>query len=307
MNLFFSGVGKGVIETDERLGSPRYRLFSCHGDYFKYAQKTGPLVATIDSDFEIMLDSGAFTAWTKGQEITLDHLIRDYSTLIDEFGFDINKIWLINLDKIPAEPGRDPTPTELREAIQISDANYHKLVDVFGDRIIPVFHQGEDESRLEEVCNMARYICVSPRNDLGEAFRRTWASEVHSKLPDGVRTHGLATTGHPMMATVPWHSVDSATWILLAAYGHIIFNTKLQTISISEDQPNKHDIDKHYINISEPQKEVLHEGLEKWGFTVEALQNDFVERAIWNRLMMTELYRSLGEVTRPAQEGLFDL
>lgn len=307
MNLFFSGVGKGVIETDERLGSPRYRLFSCHGAYFKYAQKTGPLVSTIDGNFEIMLDSGAFTAWTKGEEVTLDHLIRDYSTLIDEFGYDIEKIWLINLDKIPAEPGRDPTPAELREAIRISDENFHKLVDVFGDRIIPVFHQGEDEARLAEVCNMARYICVSPRNDLGERHRRTWASEVHGKLPDGIRTHGLATTGYPMMSTIPWHSVDSATWIMLAAYGHVLYNEKLQAVSISDDQPNRHDLDKHYINISDAQKEVLHQLMDEWGFTYDGLRSDFVERAIWNRLMMTRLYRSIGEVKVPIQEGLFEL
>lgn len=307
MNLFFSGVGKGIIECDERLGSPRYRLFSCHGAYFKYAQKTGPLVGTLDDQFEIMLDSGAFTAWTKGEEVTLDHLIRDYSTLIDDFGFDINKIWLINLDKIPAEPGRDPTPSELDEAIKISDDNFHILRETFGDRIVPVFHQGESEKRLSEVCDMASYICVSPRNDLGERHRRTWASEVHAKLPKGIRTHGLATTGYPMMSTIPWHSVDSATWIMLAAYGHIIYNEKLQCVSISDDQPNKHDIDKHYINISNAQKEIVVQQMEDWGFTYDGLRSDFVERAIWNRLMMSRLYRSLGEVTQPLQEGLFEL
>ena len=145
MNLFFSGVGKGIIEADERLGSPRFRLFSCHGAYFKYAQKTGPIVSTIDDQFEIMLDSGAFTAWTKGEEVTLDHLIRDYRTLIDDFGYGKEKVWLINLDKIPAEPGRTPTPYELEEAIKISDENFHRLTDKFGDIVIPVYHQGEGE------------------------------------------------------------------------------------------------------------------------------------------------------------------
>jgi hypothetical protein len=307
MNLFFSGVGKGVIETDARLGSPRYRLFSCHGQYFKYAQQTGPLVSQIDDQFEIMLDSGAFTAWTKGEEVTLDHLIRDYGTLIEDFGYDISKIWLINLDKIPAEPGRDPTPQELDEAIKISDENFHTLRETFGDRIIPVFHQGEGEGRLAEICSMARYVCISPRNDLGETYRRTWAKETHQKIPAGVRTHGLATTGHPMMTTIPWHSVDSATWIMIAAYGHIYFNEKLQSVSISDDQPNRHEIDQHYINIPEQQKEMLHSMMDEWGFTYDGLRSDFVERAIWNRLMMTRLYRSIGEIHHPVQAGLFDL
>lgn len=307
MNLFFSGVGKGVIETDERLGSPRFRLFSCHGAYFKYAQKTGPLVSTIDSSFEIMLDSGAFTAWTKGEEVTLDHLIRDYRTLIEDFGYGTEKIWLINLDKIPGEPGRTAGPEEVAEAIKISDDNFYRLEKEFGDIVVPVYHQGEDEARLAEVCRMASYICISPRNDLGENHRRTWSQEVHSKLPSGIRTHGLATTGFPMMTTVPWHSVDSATWIMIAAYGHVYYNAKLQSISISDDQPNKHDIGKHYINIIDEQKEVLHGLMDEWGFTYDALRSDFVERATWNRLMMSRLYRGIGEVTRPPQPGLFEL
>lgn len=307
MNLFFSGVGKGVIETDPRLGSPRYRLFSCHGSYFKYAQKTGPLVSEIDDQFEIMLDSGAFTAWTKGEEVTLDHLIRDYSTLIDEYGYDISKIWLINLDKIPAEPGRDPTPDELSEAIRISDENFHILRERFGDRIIPVFHQNEDQARLAEICSMARYVCISPRNDLGEKHRRSWAKEVHHKIPEGVRTHGLATTGYPMMTTVPWHSVDSATWIMIAAYGHIYSKPDLSLISISSDSPNRHDLGKHYHTVSDVERNRLDDLMEEWGFTVEALESDFVERAIWNRLMMSQLYRSIAEVKQPFQEGLFDL
>ncbi len=306
MNLFFSGVGKGVIECDERLGSPRYRLFSCHGAYFKYAQKTAPLVATIDDEYEIMLASGAFTAWPKGEEVQLDGLIDDYAELIDTIG-DIKKVWLINLDKIPGEPGRTAGPDELAEAIKISDENYHRLEDKFGERIIPVYHQGENEERMEVVAAMGQYVCVSPRNDLGEPHRRSWAQEVHGKLPDGVRTHGLATTGYPMMTTVPWHSVDSATWILIAAYGHVYFNERLQTMSISDDSPNIHEADKHYVNIIPEQKEVLHGLMDQWGFTYDNLRSDFVERATWNRLMMSQLYRSVGEINRPRQEGLFEL
>lgn len=306
MNLFFSGVGKGTIETDERLGSPRYRLFSCHGAYYKYAWNTGPLVATIDDNYEIMLDSGAFTAWSKGDEVHLEDLIESYSNLIDHFKCP-EKIWLINLDKIPGSPGITAGPEEIQEAIKISDENFHKLVDVFGPRVIPVFHQNEDEDRLDEVAKMAEYICVSPRNDLGEKHRRTWAKEVHGKLPPGTKTHGLATTGYPMMRDVPWHSVDSATWIMLAAYGHILARTDLKSISISDDQPNKYEEGKHFINISQQERDQLMAKIDEWGFTYDGLRTNFVERATWNRLMMSELYRSLTQVSCPVQPGLFDL
>ena len=42
--------------------------------------------------------------------------------------------------------------------------------------------------------------------------------------------------------------------------------------------------------------------------TIEDLQEDFVYRAIWNRLVQSEIYRAVPEeVVRPQQDGLFDL
>lgn len=307
MKLFFSGTGKGVVEMDGRLGTPRYRLFSCHGAYLNYAKKTTPLVATIDNDFEIMYDSGAFTAWSKGEEVTLQHLIDVYGALLDEFSGTASAIWLINLDKIPGSPGRTATTAELEEAIKISDENYHILRDKFGDIVLPVFHQNESAARLQEVCAMTNYICVSPRNDLPEASRRRWAAEVHTKLPAGISTHGLAATGYPMMSRVPWGSVDSASWIMLAAYGKIYRSENLQAIAISAESPAKHIEDAHFDNISPYEQQQLVALMDAWGFTVEGLQNDFVERSIWNRLMMSSLYRSITVVNVKIQDTLFPL
>ncbi len=253
-----------------------------------------------------MLDSGAFTAWSKGEEVVLPELIEVYSRLIDVIG-DIEKVWLINLDKIPGSPGVTASPSEIEDAIRISDDNYRVLEERFGNRIVPVFHQNEDEERLAEVCRMGAYICVSPRNDLGERHRRTWAKEVHGKIPKGVRTHGLATTGYPMMTTVPWHSVDSATWIMIAAYGHIYATPELYIVSISDDSPNRHLAGKHYINLTEPEREAVDRRMKEWGFTWDGLRADFVERATWNRLMMSELYRGIEYENLVEPIGLFDL
>lgn len=308
MRVFFSGIGKGSVEADERLGSPRYRLFSCHGNYINYAFKTIPLCSTIDNEFEVMLDSGAFTAWTKGEEVKIEELKRSYGMLLDKYGGNGQQFWLINLDKIPGAPGRTAEPEEIDEAIKISDENYHKLVDEFGDIVLPVFHQGEPESRLKEVAEMGGYINISPRNDVGERVRVRWSKEVHSKLPRGIKTHGLAATGLPMMQDVPWHSVDSASWIMVASYGHIWWPKIMTIVSISDDSPNRHLADKHYVNLSRAEQEYFEEFAEQMGMTIDELRSDFVFRAIWNRMVQSQIYRSVPEeVVRPLQDGLFDL
>jgi len=308
MKVFFSGIGKGTVEGDPRLGSPRFRLFSCHGNYFQFALKTFPLCATIDQEFEVMLDSGAFTAWTKGEEIEVEELIRTYGTVLDKWGHLATKCWLINLDKIPGSPGRTAGPEEMDEAIRISDVNYERLVKEFGDVVLPVFHQGESSARLAEVAAMGDYINVSPRNDMGERLRVKWAKEVHSKLPPGVRTHGLAATGLPMMQDVPWHSVDSASWIMVASYGHVWWPGTMQLVSCSDDSPTRYEAGKHYTTMAEPQQKAFEAFAEKYGMTMDELRSDFTHRMIWNRLVQSEIYRDIpAEVSKPLQDGLFDL
>jgi len=308
MHIYYSGVGKGVIEADERLGTPRYRLFSCHGSYVKYAKATSPIVAKIDDNYEIMLDSGAFTAWTKGEEVHLPHLVDVYAELVDIIG-DLNKVWFINLDKIPGKPGETATEEQLAEAIKISDENYAVLNEKFPNRVLPVFHQNEDEARLKEVCDMSGgYVCISPRNDLGETYRARWAAETHHLLPEGIRTHGLAATGTQMMTKVPWLSVDSATWILIAAYGGIFIDTNFRIVGVSETSPTRHDKNAHVTTLADPERDYLYDLMKKWKFTLEELGTIFESRALWNRMMMTELYRSIGDTSHlPVQKGIFDL
>ena len=99
----------------------------------------------------ILLDSGAFTAWNKGDEVSVDEVLGKYSRFIEGAGSLFDEIWMINLDKIPGERGRDPTLAELKEAVEVSDRNFEILVKEFGNHVLPVFHQGEATSRLYEV------------------------------------------------------------------------------------------------------------------------------------------------------------
>lgn len=196
----------------------------------------------------ILLDSGAFTAWNKGEVTTVDDVRRKYSAFINKAGDLFDEIWGINLDVIPGEKGRDPTPDELKRAVEVSDINFEILVKEFGDIILPVYHQGEAIERLAEcvaqVDGKSNYICVSPRNDLAEGLRVNWSRDAHAELKrkwPHIMTHGLATTGNRMVRTVPWYSGDSAAWVQHGGYGMIdIFH--------DEDHSFGRKPEPHYMN-----------------------------------------------------------
>lgn len=279
-NYYFSGVW---MPTDEEFasyfGSIPCRLLSCHGSYYKFAKQwteallehSGPKKNTI------LLDSGAFTAWNQGHEVTLDQLAPLYWEYMEKFWSSVTEVYLINLDKIPGSPGRTPDAAEIEYCIQVSDQNYQELRRLFGDRVLPVFHQGESEDRLKQVCDMGEYICVSPRNDLAEVQRVKWSREVHSKIPRTVKTHGLAATGIDMMTTVPWYSVDSASWIFTASTGGIMLclNGQLLSFGVSEKNPGRFTQGQHLCNLpSYTLEAAVLPRLAQLGYTIEQLAEE---------------------------------
>lgn len=308
MNYFFSGIGTFTGELKERLAMQcTHRLQSCHGSYIKSAYQWADLAMRNKGHQELMLDSGAFTAWTKGDEVHLDHLMHVYGDMLDKYKDSMKEIWLINLDKIPGSPGRTAGIDEINEAIAISDTNFSKLVSAFGDRVLPVFHQNENEQRLEEVVQMAPYVCISPRNDLPEKSRVSWSQYVHGLQPT-MKTHGLATTGSKMLTTVPWHSADSASWVFAGAMGNItlLLNQKVASISMSDESPSKKDMGKHYDTMPNAMQEVIAARIEKHGFTVDEIKTGHGNRMAFN-MLETMAWMEVLETNVVEQPGLFAL
>ena len=187
----------------------------------------------------IMLDSGAFTAWNKGHVIALDEVKAAYSSFLSKAGDLFDEVWLINLDRIPGSKGMAATDDEKALAIEESDRNFAALKAEFGDRVLPVFHQGEEKARLLEVIDQAAgYLCLSPMNDLPERERWLWARRTAQALFDlrcNVQTHGLATTGNEMIRESFLFSGDSAAWKRHGGFG---------VVDLMEDEPT---IDRHVI------------------------------------------------------------
>src|SRR5262245_25584939 len=101
---------------------------------------------------KVMLDSGAYGAWKRDQQLDLDEYIafvKRYEALLGSY---------INLDLI-ADGGQ---PQDLERAAAISYENLKRMKDA-GLSAIPVFHQGEQWAWLERMLSDGeKYIALAP-------------------------------------------------------------------------------------------------------------------------------------------------
>ena len=311
LKFFMSGNMGRAGEEEERLAVElECRLCSCHDAYVRDAKRWAGIASRKETGItKMLLDSGAFTAWSKGKRVDINHLIATYSDVMSFADHSKVKIWLINLDVIPGSIGVTASATDVDEAIKQSDINFNILVKEFGDCVVPVYHQNETEARLREVVSMANYICASPRNDLPEWTRVQWSEEVHQKIPAGTRTHGLATTGALMMSRVPWWSVDSAAWLYSGAMGKVdaLDNNKWVSINISKESPDVYNQGKHYRNCDKHIQEVIDRRAAFHGIDVAKLQDDHMARKLFNGLEIIEWLKTFKFEPKQYQPSLFEL
>lgn len=308
---FYSGSNPSPLLEEVLLETPK-RLFSCHGSYIgvlKQWFKRAPALR-VWRDREVMLDSGAFTAWNKGERVTVDDVIRKYDEALGYMSGEVGRVWMINLDVIPGQRGRTATWDEIQEAVAGSDRNYDILRKRYGDAVIPVFHQDESVERLEEVIRLhPSYICVSPRNDLMDTQRREWSARCHARIAGRRRTHGLAATGARMMLEVPWSTVDSATWIQVASYGGIMMSVRgrFKSFQISSKSGQLANLDAHYDNLNDIDRKSMADYIAEAGFDLDTLRESHPQRCLFNLRAIEKLLADNERTPTPAQNTLFGL
>jgi len=311
LKFYFSGSMGRADEHEYAVAKEmECRLCSCHGDYMAAAERWVEISNDKSTGItKYLADSGAFTSWSKGHKVDISQLIKTYHRIVDKLDTSKVQPYLINLDVIPGSKGKTAGTEEIEAAIKESDVNFNILNKEFGDIVIPVYHQNESEARLAEVDAMADYICVSPRNDLPEWTRVKWSEEVHSKLPPGKRTHGLATTGANMMNRVPWYSVDSAAWLYSGAMGKVDcwHGGKWVSINISKESPDRYNERKHYDNADKLVRQVIEERAAFHNIEVSKLRDDHMARKLLNGLEIIEFLKEFKFEPKLMQDGLFDL
>jgi len=213
MHIYFAGASRVEEGFPKLQHEVRKRLLSYHYqtdslDQFYYVDER-------DKYESIILDSGAFSAWS--QKVTID-LVKyaDYALKwIDQVSY------VVNLDVIPAEPGVNPSAAEIERSASLGYENYKYLLErgIPKEKLIHVFHQHENTKWLNKMVHEDKmpYIGLSPANDMTTQQKMSFLEQCMPFVTDSnglpiVKFHGFAVTSFDLMKMFPWYSVDSSTW-----------------------------------------------------------------------------------------------
>ena len=200
---------------------------------------------------KIMLDSGAFTLYQKYKknnevlpEEVLQQYVDDYIDFLNEWGDDL--FCFVAVDSVP-----DPTNVDQSFAQKTWDNYlymYSKLKESVRDKLIPVFHYGEDFKWLRNMLEY-RHEDGSPVDYIGLAIslegtrkvRITWGQEcmkiIERSSNPNVKTHAFGVGVKSVLDNINVTSTDATSWVKRAAYGMISIDDK--TIYVSDIHKKK--------------------------------------------------------------------
>jgi len=203
----------------------------------------------------LMLDSGAFGAWSRGKIID----VNDYVSFCRRFPM-ID--YYINLDVIPGNKqescdGVRLSAESIECACRESWKNYLRMLKHLPmEKVLPVYHYGESVKWLEKYLGLGvPFLAIGGMVHIGTKAKCDWLKRVvrpvvcDSNDSLAVRTHLLGATNHRMMCCWEWESVDSAAWVIQAGLGTIYvprfrggqfdYSTPPHQISFSSRFPKK--------------------------------------------------------------------
>lgn len=240
---------------------------------------------------DLILDSGAFSAWKKKESLTVEQ----YISFIERNKPALHEY--VNLDVIPGEWGRVGTPEDVERSAAKGYENLLKM-RAAGLEAMPVYHMGERLYWLERMIGDGfTYIGISPANDRTTAQKVEWLDWVYGYLcgssgfPE-IKTHGFGVTALPLLFRYPWYSADSVTWLLVGGYGGILVPKALPeggydytqsplVVAVSEKSTFSKGIDeslKHFKSMGEQSKAYIRNYIEDEGFDLGRLEKEYLQR-----------------------------
>lgn len=246
----------------------------------QYADKTNQFKS------KLFIDSGAFTAWTKGVEIDTDEYIKwlnEHSKYLALFA---------QIDSIPGNIRTGATQEQVKEAARKSWENFlYMYPRVEGpERLLYTFHVGEPYEYLKNAMEWTddkgqhiQYIAlggmVGKSVPIRKHFLDTCFDIIHKSSNPNVKVHAFGMTSLDLLSKYPITSADSTSWIMTSVTGSIM--SQYGNISVSKETQNKAD------NIANPnyksaRKQVVLDHINKCGFKLEDLQEDYKQREKFN-------------------------
>ncbi len=305
MHLYFAGIyANGLVPgartylslTPEERAARDAILF--HLESYHYIDNATKIRQIRRDKKTVFLDSGAFSAYTKGVEIS----VRDYvqyikdnrDIIIDEDGALLASV----LDGIG-----DPLKTFQNQA----------EMERLGVTPLPCFHYGEDERYLDFYIQHYPYITLGGMVPISKPQLRLWLDRIwrdHLCDKDGkpkLKVHGFGMTSLDLMLRYPWHSVDSSSWVQVGSNG-AVYTRSWGTVHVSEHAPSRKTEGRHYDTMPRPQQEAFEAEIAANGFTIKRLREEYVSRWVYSICTFNQIQREIlnkERVFKPEQEDLF--
>lgn len=232
---------------------------------------------------KLLIDNGAFTVHRQGGEINIDEYIQwlnDNDEYIDR---------AIALDNIPGKWGSKRTYEELKNSPAQTWENYLYMVDrcKSPQKLLPVFHQGEDFRYLEQMVNhkikesYVEYICISGNKELTNKQREGWYAKcfeiIQNSENPNVKVHCLGSATESNAIKFPFTSMDATSWIMTGSNGGIL--TDFGVVKVSKESAKDKD---NIKNCSKAVIDFVTNQCSKYGMTLEQIQESYKHRMVLN-------------------------
>jgi hypothetical protein len=226
---------------------------------------------------KVFLDSGAFSAFTKGVKVDIvaycDYIKRN----LDIIDVVDGALCASVLDGIG-----DPLLTWQNQ--------WH--MEQLGVRPLPCFHYGEDERYLEWYIANYDYITLGGMVPVDKRMLIHWLDRIWEKyLTDGsgnprLKVHGFGLTTYNLMKRYPWYSVDSSSWVQQAANGNVVLTDYREDsviyLPVSDNSPTRREQGRHITNMTDIERDALWSHIEAHGIEVERVKTEYLSRWAYN-------------------------
>lgn len=299
MKLYLAGLyangmhhkGQTLLRFNERERAARlenrYFLESYHyvgkGRYAERLREDGT---------RIFLDSGAFSAFTKGVQIDLPR----YCDFVAS-NEDIIEVASV-LDGIG-----DPEETWKNQ----------QAMEQQGVKPLPCFHYGEPVEFLQHYIENYEYITLGGMVPISTPQLKLWLDSIwENYLTDDqgkpkLKVHGFGLTTISLMTAYPWYSVDSSSWVQFALNGWVYF-PGFKAVQISSSSSSAKKENANYSNMCERDQAYIERLIEQAEFETERVQQSYYSRAafnIWAYNRLNDIADSQESVYKLHQQELF--
>lgn len=160
----------------------------------------------LGGDLDLLVDSGAFTAFTKHRFIDLEAYIR----------------WLRRMAPIVTQA----ISLDVIGDWKATRRNHEAMEDALDGVVplLPAWHLGSPVEELHRLCSTYEYVAIGgcvpyarrPKVLMAHLVRAHRVAAEH-----GTKLHGLGITGRVSMSALPWTSVDSSSYAQVHMFGQI--------------------------------------------------------------------------------------